>query len=466
LLTNGLKKGDRILISCKINAEAILLSWACFEMGIILVPISIKHNAEKVHQIMEDVQAKMCFFDDASYSTFQVNKEKINIVIFDGSTAVEAVPSFSDWLEDANDDSLKNTFTVDTKDVAVIIYTSGSTGLPKGVQLTQGNLYRSGQTIANQFNWNPTDVFFSYGGLETMSGFRNATIAPLFNGTSIAIPGVNAMSNLFALIDAIQESQSTIFSCNPALLGQLVKHETIVSGKLQHIKTLMCTGNVLSEKLREQVQNKFNLPILNYYGATETSGICIAQTLEDTTCADGNIGSAIDCIAQIVDANNNTVPIGEKGELRVYSNNLMKGYINDAALTQETIQNGWYYTKDIGSYSKEGNIILHGRTREIIKTPNEEIVYIKEIQEIINQLDFIEDALITSFIQNESEKIVMFVVVKPHNSKTEQELNNEIRIYIKHTMGEYALPGKIIFVDKLPYNENGKLNNELIHAAI
>jgi acyl-coenzyme A synthetase/AMP-(fatty) acid ligase len=33
-------------------------------------------------------------------------------------------------------------------------------------------------------------------------------------------------------------------------------------------------------------------------------------------------------------------------------------------------------------------------------------------------------------------------------------------------MGEYALPGKIIFVDKLPYNENGKLNNELIHAAI
>lgn len=466
LLTNGLKKGDCILISCKINAEAILLSWACFEMGIILVPISIKHNAGKVNQIMEDVQAKICFFDEASYTSFQVNKEQIDIVVFDGSTEVEDVPSFSDWLEEANDDSLKNISTIDAKDVAVIIYTSGSTGLPKAVQLTQGNLFRSGQIIANHFNWNPTDVFFTYGGLETMSGFRNATIAPLVNGTSIAIPGVDAMSNLFALIDAIQESQSTIFSCNPALLGQLVKHETIVTSKLQHIKTLMCTGNVLSEKLREQVQNKFNQSVLNYYGATETSGICIAQKAEDTTYADGNIGSAIDCIAQIVDNNNNIVPIGEKGELRIYSTNLMKGYLHTPTLTEETIQNGWYYTKDIGSYTKEGTIVLHGRTREIIKTPNEDIIYIKEIQEIVTQLDFIEDALITSFIQNESEKIAIFIVVKPHHSKTEQELNNEIRAYIKHTMGAYALPGKIIIVDKLPYNENGKLNNELIHAAI
>jgi len=466
LLSNGLKKGDSILISSKINAEATLLSWACFEIGIILVPISSKHNAEKVQQIIDDVRANICFFDYESYSSFKFNKEKINIVVFDGSTEVEEALSFSDWLEEAKDDSSKNISAVDTNDVAVIIYTSGSTGSPKGVQLTQGNLYRSGQNIANHFNWDPTDTFFAFGGLETMSGFRNATIAPLFNGTSIAIPGAEAMNNLFALIDALKESQSTILSCNPALLGQLVKHETTVNGKLQHIKTLMCTGNVLSEKLREQVQNKFNLKVLNYYGATETSGICITQNHEDTNFADGNIGSAIDCIAQIVDHNNNIVPIGEKGELRVYSSNLMKGYLNDATLTQETIQNGWYYTKDTGSYSKEGNIILHGRTREIIKTPNEEIIYIKDIQKIINKIDFIEDAIITCFMQNESEKTAAFIVVKSENYRSEEEVKNEIRLYIKNTMGEYAIPGKIIIVDKLPYNENGKLNNELIHAAI
>jgi long-chain acyl-CoA synthetase len=229
----------------------------------------------------------------------------------------------------------------------------------------------------------------------------------------------------------------------------------------------MCTGNMLTENLREEVKKLFNITVLNYYGATETSGICIAQKLEDTNYAEVNIGSAIDCIAQIVDANNNTVPIGDKGEVRIYSTNLMKGYLHAPALTEETIQNGWYYTKDIGSYTKEGNIILHGRTREIIKTPNEEIIYTREIQNIINQLDFVEESIVVSFLQNDCEKTAVFIVLKPQTSIiSQEELKNEIRKIIANTLGEYALPGKIVFVDNLPYNENGKLNNELIHAAI
>lgn len=466
LAAKGLKKGDSILISCKINAEAILLSWACLQMGIILVPISGKHSVEKLNHIVEEVQAKLYFFDKDTFSSLQLNIEKTNLVLFDGSEQTGEIPTFSDWLADANDESIDNSFTADTNDVAVIIYTSGSTGLPKGVQLTQGNLYRSGQNIVNHFNWNETDIFFAYGGLETMSGFRNATIAPLFNGTGIAVPGADVMDNLFTLINSLEESRSTIFSCNPALLGQLVKHEATVAGQLNHVKTLMCTGNMLTEKLREQVKKIFHLSVLNYYGATETTGICVAQNLEDTTYADGNIGSAIDCIAQIVDKNNNIVPIGEKGELRIYSTNLMKGYLNFPELTLETIQNNWYYTKDIGSYTQEGNILLHGRTREIIKTPNEEIIYTREIQKVINKLDFVEDALVTSFILDESEKAVIFIVLKPLINSPEESLKNEIRHCITKTFGSYALPCKIIFVENLPYNENGKLNNELIHAAL
>ncbi len=462
----SISKGDKIILVSKPNAEAILLSWACMLMGIIVVPISPKTSKDSLEKIIKATDSVLHFFDTETYQELGACIDNKQVIVFDGNENPGNVLSFSDWLACAAQLILNYTPSIiDPNDVAVILYTSGSTGAPKGVQLTQANLYRSGQTISDHFNWNESDIFYAHGGLETMSGLRNTLLASLFNGVTVVVPNNNNTNNLFALIADLAESRSTIFSCNPSLLGQLNKFYDKIGSQLSSVKTLMCTGNVLTETLREQIMQKFKLPVINYYGATETTGICIAQKIPATNIKDGNIGEPINCIAQIVDNNEKIVATEEKGELRIFSTNLMKGYLNEPTLTNENIRNGWYYTNDLACYTQEGNIKLLGRKREYIKSTNEEIIYLSEIHDKIIELDFIEEIVVTTFHIDDSERIAAYIVLR-NIHYSEEETKNTIRLYVKNALGETRVPHKIVFLEKLPYNEYGKLNKEQIHAAI
>ena len=122
--------------------------------------------------------------------------------------------------------------------------------MPKGVQLSHGNLFRSGRLITETFLWEAADRFFAFGGLDCMSGLRNATIAPVHVGASVIIPAEISINNLFNIAAAVAENQVTILGCNPAMLHQFVKHKDKIGSHLKTVKTLICTGNKLSDSLR------------------------------------------------------------------------------------------------------------------------------------------------------------------------------------------------------------------------
>jgi acyl-coenzyme A synthetase/AMP-(fatty) acid ligase len=468
LQTEGLKKGDKIIICNTLHTEAVLLFWACIQLGIVVVPIAQHLADDAISTIVETTESEFIFTNQKFYSKKENILNNLKTILFDceEDEQNEELIYFADWLNITTENNSK-IVNIAPIDEAVILFTSGSTGTPKGVQLSHENLFRSGRLITETFHWKENDRFFALGGLEAMSGLRNSAISGLHVGSSVVIPKEDSATNLFTITEAIEVSQSTIMGSNPALLRQAIKFKDKIRGQLDSIKILICTGNKVSNQLRTDVKECYGLSILNYYGLSETTGICISQSPLDKSLDFDTIGKPIGCIAQIVDEDDNLVAVGEAGELRIFSDNLMQGYFKDPEQTQEAIKNGWFYTQDTARYIAGGYIQLLGRKRNIIKTSIEEIVYLDVIQEFISDLDFIEDTFVCSYDQDDTEKIAAFITLKSEFSTSEEAIKKNLNNLLIEKFGEKQIPNRLQVLAQLPYSPNGKLlKNKLLNELI
>ncbi|MEL6255142.1 MAG: class I adenylate-forming enzyme family protein [Bacteroidota bacterium] len=463
LQSSGLNKGDKIIIAGNTHTEAIMLCWACMQLGIVVVPIGGHLPEESIQHILTLTSAKTAFLTEKVYREKGTFFRECSIVLFDEEDQAENANYFEDWLEEIEEESVLEV-EIKATDEAFILFTSGSTGMPKGVQLSHGNLFRSGRLITETFQWEEDDRLFAIGGLESMSGLRNTIIAPLHVGASVVVPQAKLIGNLFGIAEAVEESKATVMSSNPALLHQFAKYAEKIRGQLDSIRCLICTGNALSQSLRKDFKTAFGKDILNYYGLTETTGICISQSPLDEDLLNDSIGKPIDCIAQIVDESGKPVAKGEEGELRIYSENIMQGYLAMPKKTTEVIRNGWFYTHDRARYTENGNIQLLGRIRNIVKISSGEVVYLKEIQDVIGALDKVEDVFCYAYEEEDAEKIAACIVLKdPENDPA--AFRSELRQILLSQLGERKIPRRINFLPHLPYSDNGKLSKkELLDA--
>ncbi|PWJ35035.1 AMP-binding protein [Sediminitomix flava] len=454
LLNQGLQKGDRVLLSSNLHAEGVLLFWACMQLGIVFVPISPELSSAVTADLIVKAQAKMSFVSTTVFK--EKNALFENSIVLDSEEEIEGEAEyFSDWLAENSEEELEYNTEILEQDTAVILYTSGSTGIPKGVVLSHGNLFRSSELLAKHFNFESEDRYFAFGGLESMSGLRNATLSALHFGSSVVIPRQQSLGNLLSLTEEVEETKATILAANPSFLRQLTKYQERVADQLQSIRSLMCTGNALSTDLRIALKDAFDLEVINYYGLTETSGICTSESEGDEK-NENSIGKAVDCIAQVVDEYDRVLPQGEVGELRVFSENLMLHYDQNATQTAEVIKNSWFYTQDLALINQNGNIELLGRKKAFIKTAKEEIIYLDHLQSFIETQQEVEDVALCTNREQDTEIIHAFIVIKA-SELTLEEITKQTKERIHKAFGKAAVPKYIHFKEALPYSENGKL---------
>ena len=452
----GLQKGDRIGILTINNFEAILTILAAVQSGLVAVPLEYKLVPSTVTHILEEIQPKLVFVDEQAAGAFGSILQKQEVVQFDGENEPESFALFSDWLADQEEVSDLAPVLLEGADLAVILYTSGSTGIPKGVMLTHAQLVRSSRLVTESFHWQTQDRFFAVGELDAMSGLRNACFAPLEVGAAVVIPTAMSKSNLFGLCESIAQHQATILGTTPALLNQMVQFERRVRADLTSLRQVICTGSALSVALKQAFHEAFGIGILNYYGLTETTGICITEKAEAVDLSSSTIGRAIDCIVQVVDEKGQIKAAGETGELRIFGLNIMPGYYRREKLTEAVIRDGWFYTGDIALITENGQVELKGRQKEIIKTADGLLVYTAEIEMILESHPQVQEAAVLPILGTEKEKMLSFVVLTKAVSE-EESMRQQLKQYLTERIGDRNIPVEIRFSDALPRNANGKV---------
>jgi long-chain acyl-CoA synthetase len=94
------------------------------------------------------------------------------------------------------------------------------------------------------------------------------------------------------------------------------------------------------------------------------------------------------------------------GEIMVKGPNVMLGYYENEEETKKVLKKGWFYTGDIGYFDNQGNLVISGRTKNVIVTQNGKNIYPEEIENFINKIPLVSESMVYGFGENQNDLIV------------------------------------------------------------
>jgi acyl-coenzyme A synthetase/AMP-(fatty) acid ligase len=456
----GVRPGDRIVVVAPFHPEAIVLLWAAAVAGAVFVPLDHRLSGSSLRAILESVGPRLLFADAAGAAILPPSPGAPTILLDDFGDAPE-LPGirFSEWLREGTQAASRFP-DPDPESPAAILFTSGTSGAPKGVVLSHGALCRSGALMAGTYGWRPDDVLLSLGDLRTVSGFRNPCLAALHAGCSFVVSPDPARSGVVPIARCIERHGVTLLSTVPALLRQFclfAERIPPISGR--RLRAVYCSGSALPASLSNEFTARYGVPVFNYYGLTETTGLC-AGDLPDAKVdggPDGSVGFPIGARFRIADTSGETLPDGRVGELWIRSDNLMSGYHRDEPRTREAIRDGWFRTGDLARILPGGQVVLSERIDDALKDARGEYLYPSEIESALERHPGVAEAGVRGRVEPTGE-IVLTAFVVPAGGRTGDEaMIAELRSHVASVLDARRTPSRLLFTSRLPRGTGGKL---------
>ena len=471
-LRENLNKGDRCILLSENRPEWLISDIAIMNAGGVTVPLFTTYSEKDYEYIINDCKPKICIVSN------KIQLKKIEKFISD-ETKVLSIENINDEIE-----SLENIFYRSSKDqildfksqfnqnikrgdLACIIYTSGTTGNPKGVMLSHGGILSNcegAQEILNSIVKSGETVFLTW--LPLSHSYEHAvqfvqislgakiyyaeSLEKLLSNMSVARPTIMTAvprfyQNLYSKISlnfskqtgfkkklisitislGVKKLNNESFSLKEKIINFFC--EKLVRKKIKkqfggNLKAFVSGGGALDQKIGKFL-NSIGLPTLQGYGLTEASPV--------VSC---NIPGKIMIETVGPPFKTNAVKIAQDGEILVKGENVMLGYWNMKKETDEIIKDGWLHTGDIGEITKEGNLKITDRKKEIIVNLGGDNISPSKIENLL----CLDEKIKQSFVYGDKKNYLVALVV------TESEKNKkEIELYIENLNKSLSVIEKI-----------------------
>jgi acyl-coenzyme A synthetase/AMP-(fatty) acid ligase len=361
LSSRGIGRGERILIVSGGHLEVLITCWAAWLDGVVVAVIDPATGSGGVRDLVRELDVRLTFADSADVVPDGAGCE---VITFDDmSSSVPTGTSFSERIKAFTGDpgsADEPAGPLGEDAAALVLCTSGSSGAPKKVELSQGSLFRTGDMLARLYHWDRGQRLLSLGPMYSMSGLRNPAVAALHAGATIVVPSPNERAVATGALRSIERHAVNIVTTVPAFLENVDR--LLQQGRtldLQSLKQLLTTASPTDIAAQRRVSRRLCIEIADYYGLTETGGLCIAQRT-GLQYGEGVVGTPAGCLCEIRAPDGTPVAQGETGELHVYSDNLMKRYLGDPQ-SGLRIHGGWLATGDRARIADNGDVELLGR---------------------------------------------------------------------------------------------------------
>ena len=221
----------------------------------------------------------------------------------------------------------------------------------------------------------------------------------------------------------------------------------------KNLKVCVCGGASLPSKVIEEFEKRFDVPILEGYGMSESTCAVTFNQLEIGRKA-GSVGTPLPNVQiKLVDSNGDEVPAGEKGELLYRGPNLMKGYYKKPAETAKALEGGWMHSGDIAVKDEEGFFYIVDRTKDMIIRGGMK-VYPREVEEVMIKHEAVSLVAIIGISHEEvGEEVKAFVVLKENVQVSEGDLIH----WTKERVASFKYPRHIEFITAMPMSATGKI---------
>lgn len=327
------------------------------------------------------------------------------------------------------------------EDVCLIVYTNASDGYAKGAMLTSKNLLANAEAgiLANKVSAGAVScalIPFCH-----LFALQTGIFIPSLSKTSMLIVEFEEFLKIKFIADQILKLKVSHIYSIPAIyyhLGKFYKSK----GFPTTIRSCVCGGVVLSEKIFNYFKNNFNLEIQIGYGLTEASPICAFHYPGDKV-KQGSIGRTLPCCEiAIFDSEDHGVPIGQIGEICIKGSNVMKGYYNNPEATQLTLKNGWLHSGDMGKMDDEGYVYFIECKKRMFNVGGNK-VYPAELQRLLKM----HRNVVMVTIESELDEI-LYNILRVHvqlRNKNEDS-KKEYKDWCEENISKNKLPQKFEFI--------------------
>jgi long-chain acyl-CoA synthetase len=342
---------------------------------------------------------------------------------------------------------------VDLDQTAVILYTSGTSGVPKGVELTYGNLQSNCDDLVEAVHLDHHDRMLNILPPFHVFGLTACVLMPVRVGASVfAIPRFQPAS----AVKAIHEEKVTILLGIPSMYNAIARLKSVPDNAFASVKLAMSGGEPLPATVADRFEERFGVKLRQGYGLTETSPVISLCTVEATK--DGSVGQLVRSVeCRIADDDGNALAAGEEGEIQVKAPSVMKGYYNRPDDTAAVLDaDGWFHTGDIGRFDNEGYLYITGRKKEMMIVGGEN-VFPAEIESVLAQHPGVAEAAVIGVPHESRGEVPVAFVILNESGKDENVDAKAIRAFARKRLASHKVPRSVHVAEDLPRGPTGKV---------
>lgn len=448
---NGVQRGDRVAWLGK-NADLYCqLFIACGRIGVVMVPVGWRLAPPEMAYILRDTGAKLLFAGPGFEGlALKLAADLPGIAkVFDEAEARAAIAAQQPAEIEPGG----------PQDGVLQLYTSGTTGNPKGVTLTNRNLFglRCAGLEAGQpwSRWDDDEAILLCMPAAHIGGSGLAVAA--LTGCARGI--VHAEFDAGAALEAIGQGITRFFIV-PAALQMVIQHPNAAETDFSRLKYVMYgAAPIPLELLREAVTTMPNAGFMQCYGMTETTGtICVLPPDDHDLAGNDRMRSAGRAVPgveiRIVDPAGHEVPLGTVGEIVTRSSANMGGYWNLPEATAATLSaDGWVRTGDAAYMDADGYVFIQDRVKDMIISGGEN-VYPAEVESAIyGHPDVAEVAVFGVPDAKWGEAVKAACVPRPGHTIDEAS----VIAWARERIAGFKAPKSVDVIAALPRNPTGKI---------
>lgn len=327
--------------------------------------------------------------------------------------------------DQARDKTIRRAFARPTRNVSCFKLTSGTTGDLKLVHCSAANLCADGEHIIRTMGIRPTDRNLAVIPLGHSYGLGNLVMPLLLRGTSV----VCAQTFLpREILELIEKYNITVLPTVPAVLHALARLENVA--KPPSLRLVISAGAPLSAEVAQQFHQRYGIKIHNFYGSSETGGICYDRT-GNATLSGRSVGKPLHGV---------TVRIRCDGRVLVNS------------------RAGKATLPDLGEWNRYGELCLLGRVGDVANIGGQKVAP-AEVERALRELGGVSDAWVMVARDKHGNDCLAAAVETVHT-------RIDIEGGLLRTLPSWKLPKKWLIDAALPRTDRGKLHTAELKARL
>ena len=356
---------------------------------------------------------------------------------------------------------------LDELSAAAMCYTSGTTGDPKGVVYSHRSTYLHSLTActANALSVSEADRVLAIVPMFHANAW-GLIYAALMSGADLVLPDRYLQAE--PLVSIIEDTRPTLAGAVPTIWNDVDRYlDSHPERDISSLRLVACGGSAVPLSLMRAFEEKYDVPIVQAWGMTETSPLATvarpahradATRRWELRASQGRPICGVEI--RLRDDDGKDVPWDGQsvGEIQARGPWITGSYFgnNDT----EKFDEGWLRTGDVGKIDAEGYLTLTDRSKDVIKSGGEWISSVELENTLIGHPAVYEAAVVGVADDKWQERPLALVVVHPG---TDVDID-QLRSFLADKVAKWWIPERWSFVSDIPRTSVGKYDKKVIRA--